>query len=234
MEKARNLRRLLDTWRVKAAAARDKRMSSLATRPPRADAGRLFIMRRPLFLFLSPPADLITNLIYYHEWNCPSPKLFPVLIRENERRAVIVASSTNLSIKASKEEASSSLSPPPLKEHSSLWRSFVYKTPTTIIVGNLSERSAASHRAILFPSVIGNCSFLMRRAFSCSFATVSSRCSDLSWFVCRNVESRSYIFPKVTFLEVQPAPPLRPKPRNNVLHFNSRLCCVLTLSTFCP
>lgn len=74
MEKVRNLRRLLDIWRVKAAAARDKRMSSLATR---TNAGRLFIMRRSLCLSLSPSADLIANLIYYHEWNCSSPKLFP-------------------------------------------------------------------------------------------------------------------------------------------------------------
>lgn len=81
LEKVRNLRRLLDTWRVKAAAARDKRMSSLATRPLCANTGRLSIMRRPLFLSFSPSADLIANLIYYHEWNCPNP--FFRAIREN-------------------------------------------------------------------------------------------------------------------------------------------------------
>lgn len=107
IEKARNLRRLLDTWRVKAAAARDKRMSSLATRPLRANAGRLFIMRRPPFLSFSPSADLIANLIYYHEWNCPSP--FFRAIRENGKRAVIVAWSTNFFDKSTKETLSSPL-----------------------------------------------------------------------------------------------------------------------------
>lgn len=53
MEKAGNLRGLLE-WRVKAAAARDKRTSSLATCLPRANVRRLFIMRHSPFLSLSP------------------------------------------------------------------------------------------------------------------------------------------------------------------------------------